>query len=432
MRKYFMIFVLLTIVSYAATPDTPSAKWLMDSMKFEIEDWYDGMKDVAYSLWGILAVIEMVMVFGFKFLRGDFEMGSVLADLIRLVLVFGFFAFLIESTYYLMDILRGYTWISNQIGSGINLDNFIVKIFNIIGKIWDKLSILKPGEAIMITAIILVTAGVFFILVGQAVKNYVFALISVYASSIWFGVSVFSHTRQYGINSLVSIFRYGAKYMFFLLVIGLLISILSDYFNVNDDMKIKDLVFVLFAVIVSKEIAEGIEGYVDGVFNGHGGSSSSVMTGYMQRSAATVQQAAVGAASGLAKGAAGGGYAAAKAAAAAGEGGSRMANIGRAAGAGLAGAMGGAATGAVKGAFGKTNEKTGQLSGMGTSKVAGGVAKAGFAVAKGAVNLATGGSSKSKSEGSGSSASTKDRNGFDTSLLKSDSGSSSTGEIKGA
>jgi hypothetical protein len=388
------------------------------------------MKDVAYSLWKILAVIEVILVFGFKLLRGDFEMGSVMADLIRLTLVFGFFAFLIESTSYLMDILRGYTWISHQIGDGINLDNFLVKIFNIIGKIWDKLSILKPGEAIMITMIILVTAGTFFILIGQAVKNYVFALISVYASSIWFGVSVFSHTRQYGINSLVSIFRYGAKYMFFLLVIGLLIDILSDYFTVNDDMKIKDLVFILFAVIVSKEIAEGIEGYVDGVFNGHSGSSSSVMTGYMQRSAATVQGAAVGTAKGFAGGAAGG-YSAIKEAAAvgsdSGKGNALKTSI-KAAGAGLAGSIGGAVTGAAKGAMGNAHQGTGQLSGMATAKVTGAVAKAGVGVVKGAAKMVTGGSTSS----SGTNASTKDRTGFDMSQLKNSESGSSTGEIKGA
>jgi len=429
MRKYklFLALLLLTSASSLYAADTPSAKWLMDSMKFYIEDWYDGMKDVAYSLWTILAVIEVILVFGFKLLRGDFEMGSVMADLIRLTLVFGFFAFLIESTHYLMDILRGYTWISHQIGDGINLDNFLVKIFNIIGKIWDKLSILKPGEAIMITMIILVTAGTFFILVGQAVKNYVFALISVYASSIWFGVSVFSHTRQYGINSLVSIFRYGAKYMFFLLVIGLLIDILADYFTVNDDMKIKDLVFILFAVIVSKEIAEGIEGYVDSVFNGHGGSSSSVMTGYMQRSAATVQGTAAGVAKGFAGGAAGGYSAIKEAAAASSDGGkgSAIKTSIKAAGGGLAGTVGGAAVGAVKGAFGKAGQGTGQSAGAFSAKAAGNVIKGGLAVANAP------GKAGEKIGEAIQKRMNKDRTGFDMSQLNSQSGSS-TGEIKGA
>ena len=418
---------MLTSASlYAA--DAPSARWLMDSMKFYIEDWYDGMKDVAYSLWGTLAVIEVVLIMGFKFLRGDFELGSVAAELIRLMLIFGFFAFLIESTYYLMDILRGYSWISNNIGDGVNLDNFLKKIFNIIGKIWDKLSILNPGEAIMITAIIIVTAGTFFILIGDAIKNYVFALVSVYASSIWFAAGVFAQTRHLAINSLQSIFRYGAKYMFQLLVIGLLIDILADYFNVNDDMKIKDLVFILFAVIVSKEVASGIEGYVDGVFNGHGGSSASVMTGYMQHSAATVQGAAVGAAKGLAGGAAGG-YSAIKEAAAAGGdgGGGKGAAIKAAmkAGAGgLAGAVGGAATGAVKGAFGKAGQGTGQGSGAFAAKAAGKTIKGGMAVANAPAKAGEkiGEAIQKKMN--------KDRTGFDMSQLNS--GGSSTGEIKGA
>jgi type IV secretion system protein TrbL len=428
-KRILLLLALLSVTTYAAS-SAPMPSDIMNMIKVPIEHWHGQFVNVAWSIWGSLALIEVVLLFGMKFLKGDFEFGSVAADMIRIVLVFGFFSWLIYSTYDLRKILSGYTWMAQHVGGGLDVDNAFKKIINMVIKLWKKASVWKPGEAIMLVAIIITSLGVFAVLIGQIIKNFVFSLISVYGSSLFFAFGSFSHSRQYAINALVNIFRYGAKYLMMLLVVDLGLIILGS--ALSSDAKIMDLAMTLFAVIVIKEIAEGAEGFVDGIFNGMGGSGNSVISGYMQRSQAVVQQAAVGAASGLAKGAAGGGYAAAKAAAAAGEGGSRMANIGRAAGAGLAGAMGGAATGAVKGAFGKTNEKTGQLTGISTSKVAGGVAKAGFSVAKGAVNLATGSNNKAGSENGGSSSSTKDRNGFDTSLLKSDSGGSSSGEIKGA
>ncbi|WP_353662618.1 type IV secretion system protein [Hydrogenimonas sp. SS33] len=423
MKKILILLFLATAATYAAS-STIMPSDVIRLVKTPIEHWHGQFVNISWSVFRYLMFFEVILLFSMKFLKGDFEFGSVMGDLIRIVLIFGFFSWLIYATYDLSKILQGYTWMAHQVGGGVDVDEAFKKIVNMVIKLWKKASIWKPGEAILLSLIILVSAGVFFILLGQIIKNYIFSIISLYGSSLFFAFGAFSQTRQYAINAFVNIFRYGAKYLFMLLVVDLGLIILGN--ALSSDAKIKDLAMTLFAVIVIKEIAEGVEGFVDGIFSGMGSSGGSVITGYMQRSASTVQQAAVGAASGMAKGAAGGGFAAAKAAAAAGEGGGRMANIGRAAGAGLAGSIGGAITGAAKGATGRAGQGTGQLSGIGTSKVAGGVAKAGFNVAKGAVKMATGGSTSGKSVSS-----TKDRNGFDTSLLKSESGSS-TGEIKQA
>ena len=426
MKKILILLLLGSATIYAAS-STIMPSDVIRMVKTPIVHWHDQFVNISWSVLRYLMFFEVILLFGMKFLKGDFELGSIMADLIRITLIFGFFSWLIYATYDLSKILQGYTWMAHQVGGGVDVDEAFKKIINMVIKLWKKASIWKPGEAILLSLIILVSAGVFFILLGQIIKNYIFSIISLYGSSLFFAFGAFSQTRQYAINAFVNIFRYGAKYLFMLLVVDLGLIILGN--ALSSDAKIKDLAMTLFAVIVIKEIAEGVEGFVDGIFSGMGSSGGSVISGYMQRSAATVQQATVGAAAGLAKGAAGGGFAAAKAAAAVGEGGGRMANIGRAAGAGLAGSIGGALTGAAKGAMGKAHQGTGQLSGIGASKVAGGVAKAGFAAAKGAVNLATGGSSSSGSKDGGSSSSNKDRNGFDLSQLKS---GSSSGEIKGA
>ena len=426
--KKILILLAFSSAMYAAT-SAPMPSDIMNMIKVPIQHWHGQFVNVAWSIWGSLALIEVVLLFGMKFLKGDFEFGSVAADMIRIVLVFGFFSWLIYSTYDLQKILSGYTWMAHQVGGGLDVDSAFKKIINMVIKLWKKASLWKPGEAILLVAIIITSLGVFAILIGQIIKNFVFSLISVYGSSLFFAFGAFSHTRQYAINALVNIFRYGAKYLMMLLVVDLGLIILGS--ALSSDAKIMDLAMTLFAVIVIKEIAEGAEGFVDGIFNGMGGSGNSVISGYMQRSQAVVQQAAVGAAGGMARGAAGGGFAAAKAAAAAGEGGGgRMAGIGRAAGAGLAGGIGGAITGAAKGAMGKAHQGTGQLSGMATAKATGAVAKAGAGVVKGAVKMAAGGSTTSSGT-NGGQASTKDRTGFDMSQLKS-SESGSTGEIKQA
>ncbi len=425
MKKILILLTLFSASIYAAS-STPMPSDIMNMIKVPIEHWHGQFVNVAWSIWGSLALIEVVLLFGMKFLKGDFEFGSVAADMIRIVLVFGFFSWLIYSTYDLRKILSGYTWMAQHVGGGLDVDSAFKKIINMVIKLWKKASVWKPGEAIMLVAIIITSLGVFAILIGQIIKNFIFSLISVYGSSLFFAFGAFSHTRQYAINALVNIFRYGAKYLMMLLVVDLGLIILGS--ALSSDAKIKDLAMTLFAVIVIKEIAEGAEGFVDGIFNGIGGSGNSVISGSLQRSQATVQQATVGAAAGTTRGAAGGGLAAAKAAAAAGEGGGRMANVGRAAGAGLVGSIGGAITGAAKGAMGKAHQGTGQLTGIASAKAVGGIAKAGLNAAKGVAGMATGGSGSTSSTGK---ASTKDRTGFDTSLLKSDGGSS-TGEIKGA
>jgi hypothetical protein len=428
MKKVLILLALSSVAMYAAS-SAPMPSDIMRMIKVPIEHWHGQFVNVAWSIWGSLALIEVILLFGMKFLKGDFEFGSVAADMIRIVLVFGFFSWLIYSTYDLRKILSGYTWMAQHVGGGLDVDSAFKKIINMVVKLWKKASMWKPGEAIMLVAIIITSLGVFAILIGQIIKNFVFSLISVYGSSLFFAFGAFSHTRQYAINALVNIFRYGAKYLMMLLVVDLGLIILGS--ALSSDAKIMDLAMTLFAVIVIKEIAEGAEGFVDGIFNGMGGSGNSVISGYMQRSQAVVQQATVGAAAGLAKGAAGGGFAAAKAAAAAGEGGGRMASIGRAAGAGLAGSIGGAITGAAKGAMGKAHQGTGQLTGMATAKATGAVAKAGVSAVKGAVKMTTGGGSSSTGGSSTGGASTKDRTGFDLSQLKS-GGGSSTGEIKQA
>ena len=428
MKKILLLLVLSSVAMYAASSVVMPSD-VINMVKVPIEHWHGQFVNMSWSVLRYLMFFEIILLFGFKFLKGDLEFGSVMGDLIRIVLIWGFFSWLIYATYDLSQILKGYTWMAHQVGGGVDVDEAFKKIVNMVIKLWKKASIWKPGEAILLSLIIIVSAGVFFILIGQIIKNYIFSIISIYGSSLFFAFGAFSQTRQYAINAFVNIFRYGAKYLFMLLVVDLGLIILGN--ALSSDAKIKDLAMTLFAVIVIKEIAEGVEGFVDGIFSGMGSSGGSVISGYMQRSAATVQQATVGAASGLAKGAAGGGFAAAKAAAAAGEGGGRMANIGRAAGAGLAGSIGGAITGAAKGAMGKAHQGTGQLSGMATAKATGAVAKAGASAIKGAVKMATGGGSSSTGSGSTGGASTKDRTGFDMSQLKS-GGGSSTGEIKQA
>ena len=424
MKKILFLLVLSSAAMYAASSAVMPSD-VIYLVKVPIEHWHGQFVNMSWSIFRYLMFFEIILLFGFKFLKGDFEFGSVMGDLIRIVLIFGFFSWLIYATYDLSKILKGYTWMAQQVGGGVDVDGAFTKIVNMVIELWKKASIWKPGEAILLSLIIIVSAGVFFILIGQIIKNYIFSIISLYGSSLFFAFGAFSQTRQYAINALVNIFRYGAKYLFMLLVVDLGLIILGN--ALSSDAKIKDLAMTLFAVIVIKEIAEGVEGFVDGIFSGLGGSGRSVISGYMQRSASTVQQATVGAAAGTARGAAGGGFAAAKAAAAAGEGGGRMANIGRAAGAGLAGSIGGAITGAAKGAMGKAHQGTGQLSGIASAKAVGGIAKAGLSAAKGVAGMATGGTG---STGSTGKASTKDRTGFDMSLLKSDG--SSTGEIKQA
>lgn len=407
-------------------------------LKNKISQFEARIKPSAVWVFWTLAVIETVIVFGFMFLRGEFELGGVFAQVIRLMLIFGLFYWFFQNTSVMQSIFDGFDALANKANAGAstNLDSIIEKMGDMWKKVGDAVSdngITGLGDSIALVFIAGLATIAIVLLMAKALTIYMFFLFSLYVGVLFFAFSSLSYTRPWAINGITNIIRSGAKYMIVKLIIGISFATVSTAIaNATNDQGTLMYVFVITFLIWS--FMNGIDGWVDSYFTGMGGGENNSGVQLAQTMGRGAGIGAVGSAQT--------GYSAVKEAAAAGGGGGsrggKAATMAKALGAGAISAGAGALTGSVKAGMGFSTHNAGE-------KTAKGVMTAGKAVA-GSVNAVSAMSGKaaeavtgnnpistkeSSNASTGGGVSTKDRTGFDTSLLNENKSSSSmTGEIK--
>lgn len=407
--------------------------YTMDKFDQIIRSFYDPIKSPAKWLFVTLGLMQMVITFGFMFLRGEIEMGVVFAALIRFMLFYGLFLAIFDHPDWMKSVFNGFTELANRAthGNVSSLDKVVENISHMWWYIWAKIQ--SNGWKHIPESLTLVTIGaietiVVAILVGIALMTYAFFVFSLYVGVFWLGFGSLEYTRSWAINSIVNVIRWGAKWFMQLLIISVTFTIVNQMMITawSDLFEYVTLVVVSLMMVT---VAFGANGFVDSYFNGHGGGDNSVG---VQMAQAFVSNSIKNISNGDKQGASSG-YSSIKEAAAAGGSdtkGSKIAGIAKAVAGASVGAAAGIASGTVKSFTGGTGSNIGSHSGAFAAKTVNSTIGGGIKVAKGAVKLAAGGGDNSGSNDGGSS-SKKDRYGFDTSLLKSES-SSSTGEIKQA
>jgi len=415
-----LLFVIFSpVLSAGDLNNFPS--YTMDKFDHIIKSFYDPIKGPAKWLFVTLGLMQMIITFGFMFMRQEMEMGAVMAALIRFMLFYGLFLAIFDHPDWMKSIFNGFTELANRAthGNVSSLDKVVENISHMWWYIWARIQ--NNGWRHIPESLTLVTLGaietiVVAILVGLALMTYAFFVFSLYVGVFFLGFGSFEYTRPWAINSIVNVIRWGAKWFMQLLVISVTFVIVNQMMvtGLSDLFEYVTLAIVSLMMVT---VSFGSNAFVDSYFNGHGGGDNSVG---VQMAQAFVSNSALNTSRGAQQGAVAG-YSAVKEAAAAGG------NIGgkgnaiktaiQATGGAAVGAVAGMTAGGIRSFTSGASTTVGQGSGAMAAKAAGGTIRAATNTAKGAVRMATGGS-------------TKDRTGFDTSLLKSDGGS--TGEIKQA
>ena len=422
MKRFGAILVFLVPVLAMAGNNEGST--VLNTYSHAITSWIPVMQKSAYWLFGTLAMIAFVLEFGFKFLNNDIELGSVMASLIKLMLIFGLFKAFLD-WQWIYEIFRSFQILGDKanaaagVSTKVSVDTLTDSAFELMGAITDASSIFHPADSLALFFIGFVAVIAIIWLGVELLTTYVKFLIMWSLSPLFLALGVLNHTRQWALSAITATMGVALEYMLIKLVIGLSISTVKDYAKkaMDDDGSLFSL--LIMALLISG-LARMVHGIASSMFSGQPGANSS--SGF---------QAARAAAMGAAAGLVGGGMAAysqVKEAAAAGSqgsggsggGGGRASTFAKVA----AGAAAGATSGGIKDGLGFHTHSAGQKSG---AAVGAGLHKAMSAMS----SVGTG--SKAPSDISrGSDSDTKDRHGFDTSLIKNDSDNSSTGEIKGA
>ena len=424
MKRLWIVFFLIMPAVVMAGNNEGST--VLNTYTHAITAWIPVMQNSAYWLFGTLAMIAFVLEFGFKLLNNDIELGSVMASLIKIILIFGLFKAFMD-WQWIYEIFRSFQILGNKanaaagVSTQVSVDTLTDSAFELMGAITDASSIFHPADSLALFFIGFVAVIAIIWLGVELLTTYVKFLIMWSLSPLFLALGVLNHTRQWAMSAITATMGVALEYMLIKLVIGLSISTVKDYAKkaMDDDGSLFSL--LIMALLISG-LARMVHGIASSMFSGQPGANSS--SGFQAARTATMAAAAAAVGGGVAA------YSQVKEAAAAdskGSGGSSSGGGGRASTFAkvAAGAAAGAMSGGVKGSLGFHTHNAGQKSGKAMA--------AGLGKAMSAMGSNSGSSSnKAESASGGSSASTKDRNGFDTSLLKSDSSSSSTGEIKGA
>ena len=385
-----------------------------------ISGFYDPIKKPAMWLFVTLASIQMTLTFGFMFLRGEIELGGVMATLIRFILIFGLFEAFFDHPEWMKDIFNGFTALADRATHGkvTSLDRVLENIEFMWLDIWEHLKKNKwyaIADSLSVVGIGIIETIVIALLIGYALMTYGFFIFSLYVGVFWLGFASFDYTRAWAINSVVNIIRWGAKWFMQLLIIAVTFQIVDKAFGADT---LYDYITLVIVSLIMLTISFGSNSFVDSYFNGHGGGDNNLG---VQMAQSFLSNTANNITNGAREGAKAGYSAVKEAAAAGGNGsGSKISKAARAVAGATVGAAAGMTSGTIKSFTGSSGANTGQRSGTAAAKMANAGINGTTKLAQGAANLAKKAGGKSSSQSVN-----KDRTGFDLNQL-------SSGEIKGA
>jgi len=436
--KYRLLFIFL-FICLVSTQDLMAIDTLdklnnlptVTMTKFDtmISQFYTPIKTPAMWLFVTLGSIQLVITFGFMLLRGEFELGAVMAALIRFILLFGLFWAFFNHIDWMKDIFNSFTKMADNAskGSVSSLDKAVEKLaqlWDFINKAVDENSWKDFADSFSLYMIGIIETVVVSLLIGYALMTYAFFIFSIYVGVFWIGFGSFDYTRAWAINSIVNILRWGAKWMMQLLIISVTFTIVNSATLSNKSDFYDYLVLVIISLMMVT-VSFGSNSFVDSYFNGHGGGDNNAGVAMAQR---FVSNTLRGASNGLANGAKAGYSAITKANSAnsSKSSGSKAFGAIKTMGAMVAGATFGATVGGIKGAAGANGYNNGYGSGSFSATALNGATKA---AQKGIDSVSELSGKITESITGNNPLSSKDRNGFDTSLINDDS-SSMSGEIK--
>ncbi len=407
MKKISVVIVLfLPILLFAGNNDGSD---VLKTYTTAVTSWIPTITSVAYKLFFIFAFFALVLEFGFKLLNNDIELGSIFASLVKIILIFGLFqAFIDWQWLYVIfssfDKLGDTVNVSAGVSVKVSADTLTDSAYELMKAItknvsWYRVDVYFIG---LIAIISIVWLSV------ELITTYIKFLIMWAISPLFLAMGVFNHTRQWALSAITATISVSLEYMLIKLVIGLSLSTINIYAKKATSSD-GSLFSLLIIVLIIFGLTKMVHGIVSSMFSGHLGANNN--SGF--QAAKQSAQAAMGGLVGGAMGA----YSQIKNASnpsvntsqssqstsgnlAQSEKSkkSKVASV-------AVGAMAGAISGGVKGAFGYSTYNAGNKSGKGVANMFG----------------------FSDNSNNDNDSSSKDRNGFDTSLINNDN---LNGEIK--
>lgn len=349
MKKIFFFFILFGVFAFAASNGDNIGGGILKEFQSATSNWYGTFQSIAKTLFASLAMIELVIVFGFMALQGNMDFGPIFASLIKNILLFGLFIAFIDNKDWFSSIVQGFEQLADKAsGTPISLSdifNLSLDVFRATMTETDKLPIIDVSERLELIITGLIAALAILFLGIELLLAAAKFLIMLNAGVFFFAFGALNYTRQWAYNTANNFVKFGVEILFIKLIISLAFTVIpkSAAEVVSSDTNAFSTIMVALTFLV---LAKTVHPLAESIFTGGGVSNnSSSFVGGALKSIATPMAAATGAYMGVQ-----GASAAVRAATASG------ADVGT--GRKIAAGIGGAASGAVKGTlsqFGMAN-----------------------------------------------------------------------------
>jgi type IV secretion system protein TrbL len=322
-------------------PDT-SMQSLLDMIVSASSQWTARLRDYAVRLLFLLAVIQFVYNFAPLVFRGA-DLGDIAHELVKTVLVTGFFyALIIFAPEWAKAIVESFRQAGAH-ASGLPKElmpgDMFATAVEFAEKMMSGISFFSPATSLLVSIAAIIVLLCFAFIAAFLFVTLVESYFIVNAAVLFYGFGGSQWTREYAIAPLRFAMAIGAKLFVLTLLVGLIMSVASQWEAAyrNDNASVLTIVgLALVCAYLTKSLAELVQGMIAGTSMGGGHAIGSMAALALAGGAMAAGGAGAAGAAGAA-GEAAGGAAGAGGASAAGNGGlaglidSSFAGVGRSA-----------------------------------------------------------------------------------------------------
>lgn len=308
-----------------AQSDT-SMQGLLDMILEASNEWGPRLHGYAVNLFWSLALIQFVWTF-FPMLFKQADFGELVGELIRFIMVIGFFLILLDhSTEWASAIVNSFRQAgahaaglpSPELMPG---DMFATAV-EFSRAILTGMSVFNPSQSIVVALAAILVLMAFAFIAAFIFVTLVEAYVVINASVLFTAFGASQWTREYTMAVIRYAVSVGAKLFMVTLIVGLILTVAKKWqvAYTNDEASLMTLVGLsLVCAYVTKTIPELIAGMISGASSGGGGAIGGMASaGVAGAAAAAATIATAGAAAPAAAGALGAGGSSAGAATGAG------------------------------------------------------------------------------------------------------------------
>jgi len=309
--------VVLATSAHAQALQDPSGSFsgLLELIQNNANAWADRLRGYAIRVFWSLATIQLVWTF-FPLVIRNADFGEIVGELVRFILVIGFFyALLIYSVDWATAVVESFRiagGTASGLGRGLrpgDMFGLAVELAKTIGDVetWN------PLTAMMIALAGLIVLLCFAFIAAFMGVTIVESYIVINASVLFLGFGGSQWTREYALAMARYAIAVGAKLFVLTLLVGLLLQAARQWqaaYNYNDASMWTMVGLSLVCAYLSKQIPDLVQSLITGTSMGGGaalGSMAAASLAGAAAAAATITTAGAAApAAGTAAGAAGG------------------------------------------------------------------------------------------------------------------------------